>query len=408
MRPINILIYEPYILGLYGNTRYLTLLIKFIDRKNFNVTVAGPSEGPCFTIIKKMHGNCMVVTPPPVLKAHGGTILRRGALHRLLTILAVAKHTLDLSFLIKRKNIDIIHCNSIRALMTIGWAAKVTGRPCIWYVKGDLGNKVLDRIGFVMADRILFLSEMTKNLKYPELIRKYYNKIEILKIGLDLTSINSICHDNLKLRQELSVKKENINLAYLGAIAPYKGLDYLIDAVSIVKNRVRNIMLYIVGDHCVEEYAYFKNVLKEKLKDNSLIKNVQFTGWRPDALDILSLMDIYVLPSLSEGVPRSIVEAMALGKPVVSTKVGGIPEIVLDGETGFIVPPRDPNGLADGIITLAKDDQLRARFGDKGQKTVIANYSIERNIAGLQRVYLEVVEKNQENEKRAYKSRDSR
>ncbi len=391
-RRINILIYEPYVFGLYGNTRYLTLISKYVDRTRFNPIFVAPHDGICCDIIREMGGDCIIVPPPLALRDYGGAILKGGMISWLFSMISIAKYTFPLSSLISRHNVDLVQCNNIRSLLTIGWAAKVTKRPCIWYIKGDLENKLLDRLGFMLADRILFLNETAKNLKYPQLVKQYDNKIRILKIGIDLDEIVDVEQKNKTyLKIELDINRKNLNIAFLGVVAPYKGLMYLIKALAEIRKKIPNIKLYIVGDYAVSEYKEFKFELDKIINKEHLNNNVVFTGWRADAREILSLMDIYVLPSLSEGVPRSIIEAMALGKPVVATDVGGVAETVLDGQTGFVVKPRDPKALADAIIKLAKDEKLRKKFGEKAKEIAFREYSIKTHIAKLEKIYLELL-----------------
>lgn len=392
MPPLRVLIYEPYTFGkMYGNLRYLILLFKYVDRSRFELIFVAPFQNFFVDRVRAMGVQCIVLRPPNCLRSYGGRILEGKFWRKILVAISILKYTINLSRLIIRENVDIIQCNSVRALLTTGLAAKLTKRPCVWYIKGELQNKLLDRLGFFLADRILFLSVVTKNLKYRGLINRYNDKIDILKIGIDLDEIRQVNeNDKQTLKKELCLNEESVNIAYLGVVAPYKGLEYLIEAFAGVKKKAPNVKLYIVGDHCIGENLNFRDKLEYKIGENSLDDNVVFTGWRADALEILSLMDIYVLPSLSEGVPRSIVEAMMLGKPVVATRVGGIPEIVKNGETGLIIDPEDKEGLANAILELAKNKGLREKFGEKAEIVAVGEFSIKDNVAGLEEVYSEL------------------
>jgi glycosyltransferase involved in cell wall biosynthesis len=145
-------------------------------------------------------------------------------------------------------------------------------------------------------------------------------------------------------------------------------------------------VLYIVGDHCAEEYRPYRAELEAMIRDRGL-HGVTLTGWRGDVHDIVSLMDVFVLPSHAEGVPKSVIEAMALGKPVVTTTVGSIPDLVEDGVTGLLVAPRDPDALADCLVRLVRDAALRDRLGRAARQQVLRDGSIKDNIAGLERLY---------------------
>jgi glycosyltransferase involved in cell wall biosynthesis len=387
--PLKVLIYEPYAFNISGNTRYLISIFKSIDRSRIEPILAIPFEEKFIDIIRDLNGRYIEVPTPERLKRYSGSILGENT-GRLLTVASIALHTVTLASLIIRERIDVVHCNSIRALMTIGFAAKLTGRPCIWYVKGDLDNPFLDRIGFVLANRVLFLCETNKNRRYPDQVRKYNSKIRILRIGTDLDEMAAAQQSaEQDLNNELIFDKNYINIAFLGQLYPPKGITYLLEAISKVRNEYPNVALYLVGDYGVGKYQNYKSDVDSIIKLMKL-DNVFFLGWRYDAAKILSMMDIYALPSLSEGVPRSIVEAMALGKPVVATDVGGVSETVIDGQNGFVVKPKDVNGFAKALLTLAKDKQLRKKMGDNGRKIAFEKYSIRDHIARLENVYLEV------------------
>jgi glycosyltransferase involved in cell wall biosynthesis len=389
-RPLKILIYEPYSIKVYGNTRYLIGIFKFVDRARFEPILAAPFQDYFLDIIRRHNGRTIVVPAPERLKRYSGSILEDDMAGRLLTSACLLRHSFTLASIIIQENIDVVQCNSIRAISTIGLAAKVTGRPCFWYVKGELDNPLLDKIGFALADRVLFQCETNKNRRYPELVRKYEKKIHILTNGIDLEEVATAQQNTgQQLRNELCIDKQNINVAFLGQLYAPKGIDYLLKAMAKVRKVFSKVALYLVGDYGTGQYQNYKAELNSIIESKNLEK-IYFLGWRSDALEILSLMDIYAFPSLSEGVPRSIMEAMALGKPVVATSVGGIPDLVRNGETGFLVEARNSDGLANAILTLAKNKELRTKFGEKARSIAFKECSIKDNIVGLENLYLEL------------------
>jgi glycosyltransferase involved in cell wall biosynthesis len=130
--------------------------------------------------------------------------------------------------------------------------------------------------------------------------------------------------------------------------------------------------------------------LTEKLK---IKDRVIFTGFREDMPEIYSALDIFVLPSEADGCSRSLIEAMASGKASVATGSGGTSELVKDKETGFLVRPADEQAMADKIALLVRDKDLSTRMGRAARRRVEENFSIERNVAGIQKIYLEVMAK---------------
>jgi glycosyltransferase involved in cell wall biosynthesis len=148
--------------------------------------------------------------------------------------------------------------------------------------------------------------------------------------------------------------------------------------------REHRLGLYIVGD--TQENPAYAQELAELVKRLGL-SYVHFLGWRQDRLELLRLMDIFVLPSLSEDAPRSIMEAMALGVPVVATRVGGIPSMLDDTATGLMVEPRDPPALAGALLKLASEPELRREMGQRARVTARERYSVRRTVAETQNLY---------------------
>jgi glycosyltransferase involved in cell wall biosynthesis len=120
------------------------------------------------------------------------------------------------------------------------------------------------------------------------------------------------------------------------------------------------------------------------------IKNAMFLGWRQDVPEVMSTFDIFVLPSLNEGMGKVLVEAMALGKPIVASDVGGIPDLVIHNHNGLLVPPADVEGLVNSINELLHDPIKRKEMGDRG-KVVAADYSAEAMIQKIDQLYDEAI-----------------
>lgn len=368
-------------------------IFKFLDRTRFTTILASPIKAEdFFARIRELGGCCVYLPAPASLCQYGGVSLRQGFLGRLRTALDAAWYNLKAMRFLLREKIDLVQCHNLRALLIIGLAAKLTRRPLIWYVKGHLDNPVLDRLGFFLANRIIFQNQTNRDRRYPHLIKRYAGKIDLLPNGVDLDEI-LVAEGKAgpNLAQELGTPRGRLNIGYIGQISPLKGLDYLLEAMVEVQREIKGTQLYLVGDHAAEEYRGYQPHLQQFIRSQGLT-GIHFTGWRADALEILSLMDLFVLPSLSEGVPKSIIEAMALGKPVVATRIGGIPELVREGETGLIVNPEDAKGLAAAIITLAKNQEIRQNYGEQGRRIAFQEFSIKKNIAGLEKVYAEMLQ----------------
>ncbi|MHA2030384.1 MAG: glycosyltransferase, partial [Candidatus Kariarchaeaceae archaeon] len=159
-------------------------------------------------------------------------------------------------------------------------------------------------------------------------------KVVTIYNGLDVTEFDNLASElPSRLRNELNFPQNSIIIGSVGRLHPQKGFLQIIDAIQYLRSPISEIYLIIIGDgelrHCLEKHV----------KSVGLENRVRFTGWRNDIPNFLTMINIFVLPSLWEGMPNAVLEAMAAGLPVVATNVGGTPEVVVDGETGFLVPP---------------------------------------------------------------------
>jgi len=141
----------------------------------------------------------------------------------------------------------------------------------------------------------------------------------------------------------------------------------------------------LVGD------GELRGELEAQAQRLGLVSHVHFTGWRDDVAEMLALADVFVLPSESEGFGRVLVEAMAMGRPVVATNVGGIPDIVLDGETGLLVEPANAAALADAVRALVDEPARAARLGAAGRVRAESTFSLGAHVDAVERVYEEVL-----------------
>ena len=202
----------------------------------------------------------------------------------------------------------------------------------------------------------------------------------------------TVVHEGVDVERIVHLPTANVHAAFylpthapvvgnIGALVPQKGQHHLIDAAAIVVRAVPDSRFVICGE------GELRSALEEQIKRKHLERHVFLAGFRPDVLELLKGFDLFALSSLQEGLCTSLVDAMAASKAAVATRVGGVPEVVADGETGFLVPARDHEALADRIITLLKDDARRARMGEAALKRARERFTMERMVEGTLATY---------------------
>lgn len=170
-------------------------------------------------------------------------------------------------------------------------------------------------------------------------------------------------------------------VANVAALAPHKGQHHLIDAAALVVRDVPDARFVIVGD------GELRAALEKHIKDKHLERHVFLAGFRVDALELTKGCDIFAISSITEGLSVALIDAMAMSKPVVATTAGGIPEVMLDGETGYLVAPRDHRAMADRLVYLLKHPAARQRMGQAAYVRVRDAFNVERMIDETAAVY---------------------
>lgn len=206
------------------------------------------------------------------------------------------------------------------------------------------------------------------------------HKIRVIYNGIDPNQFQ-VCESQTVVRRSLGLP---VGVPLIGCVArlePVKGHSYLIDAMAEIRAHLPQAILLIVGTGTAQV------TLREKVRKQGLSGAVLFLGERQDIPTLLRAMDLFVLPSLDEGLGIALLEAMAMGLPVVATNVGGIPEVVDNGRTGILVPPQDSEALAQAVIALLRDEKRRQRMGMLGKERALSQFTAQRSAAQLETLY---------------------
>jgi glycosyltransferase involved in cell wall biosynthesis len=187
------------------------------------------------------------------------------------------------------------------------------------------------------------------------------------------------------VRAELDLPAETPCLLCVAALVQRKGIDVLLEAVEGLARRGDRPLLLVAGE------GESRGALERTVRAQRFATQVRFLGRRSDVPDLLAACDIFVLPSRQEGLGVAALEAMALARPVVVTRAGGLGETAVDGRTGFLVPPDDPEALERALRTLLRDPELRARLGGAGPGRVAEGFLAEQLVEAYERLYREVL-----------------
>ncbi len=289
--------------------------------------------------------------------------------------------------LIREERIALVHTNGIKAHLIALLPALLSRRPLVWHFRdlpGRGGYGILFRsLARILPTRIIANSQAVKRaLKSPLRTRVVYNGVDPFPVGAGYSRSSA--------RRMLGLEEDEIAIGTIGHLAPLKGYEDFLAAMPSVLKQVPSARFVITGEALYPAWRDYHRKLETEAVRLGLSEKVNFTGGRKDPGEILPALDIFVLPSRSEGFGRANLEAMAAGLPVVSTDVGGIPEVVADGVTGILVSPQRPAALARAIITLARDSGLRTEMGKAGRQRA-ADFSIKKMVNGVISCYGEIL-----------------
>ncbi len=203
--------------------------------------------------------------------------------------------------------------------------------------------------------------------------------VSVVHDGIDVAKVQGI--PVVDIRSEFWLPHGVPVVVNVGALVAHKGQRHLIEAMPLVMRRVPDAHLVILGE------GDLRGTLERQVKDLHLEKVVRLPGFREDVLGLAKAADVFVMSSITEGLGSAVLDAMAMGLPVVGTRAGGIPEAVVHDETGLLVPPADAEALAAAMVRVLTDATLRQRFGDAGRRRVAEHFDVDALVEGTLAVY---------------------
>jgi len=286
---------------------------------------------------------------------------------------------------VKKYEIDIIEFTNhiylttlplifIRKKINIPIVVSVDGLPNITYF---YGNKVVDFFGMIhtltlgklvlkRADAIRLSHAALKRHLMKEGMSQ--NKLKVIYNAVDLRVFHCN-YDKEQKRRELGVNENEMIILFVGRLDKVKGVDHLIDVAKNLVKQFDNLKFILVG-----EGSMYRTLRR---KTSGLEKKIIFTGLRRDIASLMNAADVFVLPSISEGCPNTILEAAAVGKPIVASRVGAIPEILKDGETGFLVKPGSKQELEEAICEIIQNPQKAEKRGQEARESVMRKFNMD-------------------------------
>jgi glycosyltransferase involved in cell wall biosynthesis len=324
-----------------------------------------------------------------VVAAHPDGELRRRLPADLEVVPLAPRNEVDLpaawrlSGVIRELRPDIVHAHDPHGVaaaataLSIGSPSPPPALVAARRVDFHLNANSFSRWKYKQVDRFVAASEAIRAMLLEDGIPP--DRTVTVHEGIDVDRVAGV--EPLNVREEYWFPPHSLIVGNIAALVPHKGQKFLIDAAAMVVREMPEARFLVLGEG--ELHA----TLEHQIRHLHLSQHVVLAGFRTDVLGVLKGVDLFVLSSVSEGLGTSLLDAMAADRPVVATRAGGIPEVVVHGETGLLVPPRDPSALAAAILDMLRDPDRRRRFAAAGFARVRERFSADRMVDETLAVY---------------------
>jgi len=350
-----------------GGQLSLLALLRGLDRSLYDGCFVCPEEGSMSQAVRELEIPVQVMGLPP---------LRSIRVDRMLgTAWRLRQH-------VRRERADLVHANGSRCMFYAGLAGRLAGVPVVWHVRIAARDRGWDRILAGLAARIVVVSGAVRPrfAWSRQAVRVVYN-------GVDLELYSKA--DGTGIRREFGAA-EGYLVGMVARLTEEKDHETFLRAAARIAAQVPQARFLVVGGD-PDPSRGRRRALEGLAVGLGLGERVIFTGQRQDVPQLMAGLDLLVHCARDEAFGRALVEAMAAGTPAVATAVGGIPEVVVDGQTGLLVKPGDPQAVERAAVSLLEDPERRTAMGQAGRVRAAKLFSLEAHAAQVQRLYEEIL-----------------
>jgi glycosyltransferase involved in cell wall biosynthesis len=372
---VHTVLYCHHYTQISGGETSLLELFRHLDRSRFRLLLAAPPEGPF----------------PEAARELGVEVIpaQYGSLRRLDL---VARTAVRLWRVARARAVSLLHANGPVTNIPAALAARAAGLPAVWHARNlvvpgeeiDLDRLLLPLASLLIANSDAIRERFRRRGGLPEKTLTIINGVDVERFHPSVSGE--------EVRARYGAGPGEVLAGVVGRISPIKGQRTFIEAALRLIPRFPNLRFLIVGAGLFGGEKKCEEELRARVAAQGLGERVFFSGYQRDVRAHTAALDICVIPSDAEPCGRVIFEAMAMAKPVVGTSAGGTPEIAADGETGLLVPPRDPEALASAIARLAGDPALRRRMGEAGRRRAAERFTIQAHARRTEEAYLRLLE----------------
>ena len=388
------ILYLDHTAKMGGGEIALLNLVMALDPALYRPLVVLAEDGPLASKLQAAGIETMILPLDPALRETRKDSLGVGSLLRLAQIKQLLAYSRELARLAREKSVDLIHTNSLKSDIYGGIAGRLARIPVLWHVRDNINSEYLPgpaASGFRLLSRLLpqvvvTNSQSTLNQLWP----KHPKTGAVVYSGVAM----KIVHDGYVQHKGIPEPPEGGTewsrppvIALIGRIAEWKGQHVFLRAAAALRARFPDARFWIIGAPLFGEFEY-ERALHEMAEQLRITDTVSFLGFRDDVAKLMSQIDIVVHAStLGEPFGQVVIEGMAAGKPLVATDGGALPEIVIPGETGYLVPMGSAEDMAMAISRLLIDPAQARAMGQAGKQRVERLFTISHTARKMEAVY---------------------
>lgn len=378
----NLCFYINFDRSFTGGPRVVYNFVKKIDKTRYIPIVLTNKTSELTERLSAVGCECIIIPQHSQIGDRDGEAIQGGFLRRLSAVGQTLGYNRKIRAILKQRHCDLLWVRNVKGVLLTGVAARQCGVPLVWDIgmeKNSAGIiRHLHNAGFRFAAKVVTEAGcVAASIFTPFQRQANAKKLEVVKSGIPDDRVAEIQAAQSRavakrLSQDTNARIRIINIA---TVCDRKNQSMIVKATLPLIKEFPNLLVSFVGPPVEQEYM---NALQSQIALSGSDPNYEFVGWRDDAVELLVCSDIFVLSSKIEGVPYSVLESMHAGVPVVATRCGGVPDVILNGETGFTMEIDDVESMRAAVRRLITDRQIRQTIVANAKQFVLQNHTSEK------------------------------
>ncbi|WP_195574321.1 glycosyltransferase family 4 protein [Paenibacillus sp. 1001270B_150601_E10] len=368
----RILFVESRYNSYYGAQQSMVKLMGVLSR-GFHCEVLTTNKGRLAEELERNHIPVKIIKLGSRSNVFNGRVLQYNWLNKLRVAAELFTFNCRVLHYIYQHHIRIIYVNDARSLVYVGMAAKLLRCKVIYYVRADIEHNWMTRLCFLLSNKVITIAEGVLRRLPTSFLARYAHKTSNIYTGFDFDQEDTEV-DAAALKNRYGIEEQRFVIGYVGSIHPRKGLDVLANVLGKIGGG-HELALLMAGDPSDGQSEYWKGLYERLMQ--SKVQVIQL-GYQRKLQPVYAVMDVLVLPSRSEGLPRTVIEAMSFGVPVIATDVGGVKEIIPNADYGMVIPHDDEEALTQAIEAMKTSPDYRRTLHSSTKLYVREKFNQER------------------------------